>query len=108
MFNKQQDEQTSISTADLAASKRVAAAVRKARLTAPATLLLALGKPLGYFAAQMLYLGSPFLRLLDGASGGRFAPRAATLAHLLENPATLEHLTAQLEQAEQRPADESR
>lgn len=108
MFNKQQDEQASISAADLAVIERVAAAVRRARLTAPTTLLLAIGKPLGYFGAQILYLGNPFLRLLDGATGAKFAPRADTLARLLENPTTLEHLTARVEQAEQRPADESR
>jgi hypothetical protein len=105
MFNKQQDKaqaEAPISADDIAAADKVAASVGKWGMSAPALLLLTMGRPLGFFGAQMLYVGGPMLRLLGAATGKPLAARATSLAQLLENPAALEHLTARLEQGERK------
>jgi hypothetical protein len=87
---------------DLAAADKLAASVGKWGLGAPALLLLLIGKPLGFFGAQLLYVGGPLLRLLGAATGKPLGERATTLARLLENPAALEHLTTRIEQGERK------
>lgn len=105
MFNKQQDTaqaEAAIGPDDMAAADRLAASVGKWGMSAPALLLLTMGKPLGFFGAQLLYVGGPLLRMLGAATGKPFAAGADRLAHLLENPAALEHLTTRIEQGEKR------
>ncbi len=105
MRGKQADKQQTnepVSAADIAASDKVATSVDRWGMNAPALLLLAMGKPLGFFGAQLLYVGNPLLRMLGAATGKPLAARADTLAHLLENPAALEHLTTRIEQGEKR------
>ncbi len=105
MFNKQQGRErveAPVSAEDIAAVDKLATSVDKWGMNAPALLLLTIGKPLGFFGAQLLYVGGPLLRLLGTATGKPLAARATSLAQLLENPAALEQLTARLEQGEKR------
>ncbi len=92
-----------ISSADMEATAAVVAHISKWGMTGPALLALSIGKPLGFFGAQLLYFGQPILQLLDGVIGKNLAPRAHTLAQLLENPAAVEHLTAALDVAATAP-----
>ena len=103
MFGKQPGKQQvaePVSAADIAAADKLATSVGRWGMSAPALLLLAMGKPLGFFGAQLLYVGSPLLRMLGAATGKPLAAQADSLAHLLENPAALEHLTTRIEQGE--------
>jgi hypothetical protein len=106
MFNKQQDDRDNPNphevADDVAAAEQLADSVQRWGMSAPATILLALGRPLGFFGAQLLYVGSPILRLFDFAIGTKLATRADTIARLLENPDALEQLNSRLEQGERK------
>ncbi len=105
MFSKQPGKQQAeepVTAADIAAADKLAASVGKWGMSAPALLLLAIGKPLGFFGAQLLYVGGPLLQMLGAATGKPLAARADSLARLLENPAALEQLTTRIEQREKR------
>jgi hypothetical protein len=105
MFYKQQDEQSDNPTeADALAADKLAASVQRWGMSAPATIVLAMGRPLGFFGAQLLYVGGPMLRLLDFALGSKLATRADALAHLLENPVAMERLNARIEQGAAAPS----
>lgn len=105
MFNQRHDTtqaEATLGPDDVAVADKLATSVDKWGMSAPALLLLTIGKPLGFFGAQLLYVGGPLLRMLGAATGKPLAERADSLAHLLENPAALEHLTARIEQGEKR------